>query len=114
MIANLKGMYNVLDFRLSHKLLLIRKSDIVKGKAINNDILFQTVFYIEMPTRFEDMTLILGTSEDEKYLKDKLGSALSLNFQKVYVIQNDVTKYYVVASDVQLTENELPPLESGL
>jgi len=116
-ITTIKGKFRIIDFSISHKILLLRTSIIseINGEIIvnNTDIFFAPTDYMELPTYFTDIKLYLGEELDWEYIQNKIPDLIS-PFHKLFVIMTNDVKYYVLAGRVQVMENNLPPLETSI
>jgi len=116
-ITTIKGKFRIIDFSISHKILLLRTSTIseINGEIIvnNTDIFFAPTAYMELPTYFTDIKLYLGEELDWEYIQNKIPDLIS-PFHKLFVIMTNDVKYYVLASRVEIQTNNLPPLETSI
>ena len=55
--VKLEGFFTLMDFSLTHKLLLIRKTEAINEAAYNTDLVFTATFYIEIPSIIIDITI---------------------------------------------------------
>ena len=111
---NFKGSFKILDYRMSHKLLLLRASK-RKGDTLSNiDILFRGVFYLEIPERLEDIVIRKAIQEEVDYVCNRCYYNVFLQYSEIFVLECANSKYFIGAGDFQVSENQLPPLESSI
>lgn len=111
---SLKGHFRIFDYFVSHSQLLLRCSETDDQRCINTDILFEGVEYIELPTFFEDPTLSLGNKDDLEAAAKRSSQPFVPELQQVFVVQAQQQRYLVVAVSLEVSRNELPPLESSI
>ncbi|GGG60513.1 hypothetical protein [Hymenobacter glacieicola] len=112
-----KGRFKILDFSIAHKILLIRKEEVVNHKFKNTDLLFAGTFFIELPTILDDISIFLGNEEDYEYLRGKMTEELileNLNTSSIFCIKSCGLKYYVVADTLEINENDYDPSETSI
>lgn len=109
------GLFRFLDYRMSHKLLLIRGSEIINEENINIDLIFDGVFYIEAPETFEDLT-VYDAPDDIKIteVRDRISYQVNVPYEKIFILESGSNKYYIGARKLTTKKNKLPPLESSL
>ncbi|WP_086597139.1 hypothetical protein [Hymenobacter crusticola] len=110
------GHFNVIDFSFSHKILLIRNTEIVNEGPFNTDLLFQSTYYLEIPTRFNGITIERGTLQDCDYLKSKCTSDSIINIDpaRIYILHSEEKKYYIGAWKLQIITNTYDAGETSI
>ena len=111
-----KGYFQVMDFSLTHKMLLIRKTDIVDEEPYNTDISFAGVFYIEITTVYDDLHISFGNEEDVKDIssrcdEDYIGDISTTN---IFILESNGKRYRVGAAQMDIQNNTLYPPETSL
>ncbi|TAJ12151.1 hypothetical protein DMA11_13920 [Marinilabiliaceae bacterium JC017] len=102
--------FNILDYRLSHKLLIIRASFLENNELVNIDILFKGVFYIETSTNMDGILIVEGNEADYKRVQKKYGDIS--NSEKVFKLKSKMGDYLIGALSYEINKNKLPPLKS--
>lgn len=113
-LDELYGLFNVFDYRLSLKLLLLRATEVVNEEPINTDILFQTVFFIEIPNQFDNIRIERGNDSDFNYVQDKCWFTLQKEFNNIFVLHTAGKRYYIGAANYQVNINNMIPLSSSI
>lgn len=110
-----KGIFTVMDYALSHKILLIRNTIIKDQAAYNTDIGFMAVYYLEIITTFDDLIIRKGEAEDVDRVIKRCGKdASSVTTENVFVLESGGEKYYVGAYQVDIYNNTYDPLETSI
>lgn len=94
-------------YTVSHSQALIRSIGL--NGACNIDIYFGDVLYIEIPSDFSDLTIDETTTDDIKYINNRLRKDIEPN--KVTVLVCNVERYYVVSTIKKVMENQLSLFE---
>ncbi len=108
-----EGTFRILDYSISHKLLLLRSTEIENEEVFNKDILFISVFYIEIKETLEGIILREGDIKDFKYVEKKYGNQLT-QLNKVFILESQGCRYYIGASAYRPSENNLLPSKSSI
>ncbi|KOY86812.1 hypothetical protein AD998_12265 [bacterium 336/3] len=117
----LKGFFTLIDFSVTHKLLLLRKSDFNfdKVEPLNTDIIFAGVAYLELDTIFEDITISkLGDKHDIEYFRQR--SCIEtydddfVIHENIFVLESQGKKFYIVARDVIIENNNYDSAKTSL
>lgn len=69
------------------------------------DIYLEDVGYVEMPWLLRGLRIDEATEEDAIYLNRKLGKEIPM--EKIVVFVSEGKRYYVVASNIKIMENDL-------
>ncbi|MGD1843500.1 MAG: hypothetical protein ACFB0B_21805 [Thermonemataceae bacterium] len=111
-----KGFFKVMDFSLTHKMLLIRKTDIVDKKPYNTDIGFIGVFYMDITTIYYDLTITQGTDEDAEKISHKCNKEFigDISGKDIFVLESEGRRYYIGAAKMEIHNNNYYPLETSL
>jgi hypothetical protein len=107
----LNGQFHVMDYSLSHKILLLRATDDVG--LLNQDVFFISTIYMEIPTIINNMEIYTGSKEDIKHVAIRCGER-SIKGYSVFVIISGNSKYYICAMRLEIKENNLDPLETSI
>lgn len=111
----LRGFFTVLDFSITHKMLLIRNTEVVKDISLNTDICFISTFYMDIPTIFTDIVIEQGTYKDCTYILNRCDPEyISVTPKDVFILYSQGKKYYVGARKLEITTNNLDPNETSL
>jgi hypothetical protein len=115
-IYSSKEYFSLLDYSISHGILLIRSTEIKKTHHINTDICFSATFYIEFPTELKGLTIELGTAKDCEYLKNVLPKSNTdpMHVGSVYIIISEGKRYFIGARAISITQNSYHPLETSI
>lgn len=108
------GHFNILDYRLSLGLLLLRATNVVDEEPVNTDILFYDVSFIEIPHQFDNIRIEEGNEDDFTYVRDKCWFTLYREFSTVFVLHTAGKRYYVAAANYQVNINNMIPLSSSI
>lgn len=108
------GEFKVLDYSISHRILLIRFSEIKDGECFNTDIAFVSTYYVELPTVLSNIEIYEGELSDYSYVLERCNIENEVGFRKVYVLISENSKYYIGAGNYQIQQNSLLPLETSL
>jgi len=110
----LKGTFKILDYSISHQLLLIRASHRVDDTLFNTDLLFENVFFLELAESFKDPIIQKAKEHEVEYVRKKCDYNISLQHSNVFVIKCGEFKYYIGGRKFKVSENTLLPLESSI
>lgn len=110
----LRGHFRIFDYFASHSQLLIRCSEVGEENTANTDLRFHGVKYVDLPIYFENPIVRAGTQADFEAVANRLQQAIIREFQEVFVVEANQQRYYVLAGGLELSENELPPLQSRI
>lgn len=110
------GLFDLIDFSLTHRVLLLRTTEIVDMKPENTDLLFSSTFYIELPTYFENLEILETTQEDCTYVQSRcISENIPLvDLDEVYVLYVNKTKYYIGARRLQVINNKYESGETSI
>ena len=94
-------------YQISHSEAIIRspKTDSNKIYGTNIDIYLGDIDYIEIPWIFNGLKIEQATEEDALYLCKRLGKDIA--YDKIVVLVTEGQRYYVVASILEIMENDL-------
>ena len=111
----LEGTYNVFGFRLSHRVLTLRRTFIVDEQYFNNDIIFVAVQHINVAIDMNNILIRLATQEEQIDIVSKgYFDVQYANFLKIYMIESNdeglKRDYFVVAAMIQIKETYLAPI----
>ena len=111
-----KGFFTVMDFSLTHKMLLIRKTDIVDEEPYNTDIAFIGVFYMDITTIYYDLTITQGTDEEAEKISHKCNKEFigDISGEDIFVLESEGRKYYIGAAKMDIMNNTYSPLETSI
>jgi len=102
------GHFDLIDAHSSHHMLLLRNTTILENaETINIDILFESVKYIDIPTFFNGLTIEEGADDDKLFLKSKYFDGTVFDYCKIFVLESQGLKFYVIAVRCVITENSL-------
>ena len=104
----------MLDYSISHKILLLRNNDSYESQGPNTDLTFESVYFMDMPTSMEDIVLYEGDDEVFKQIEAKCVREIFRQYETVFVLESQGKKYYVGCWRYQIKQNNLNPLTSGL
>lgn len=105
----------MLDYNISHKVLLFRKNDSYQFSQPNVDLIFESVFYMELPTSLENICIYEASNTLVQEVELKFGQTIYQHLgYKVYVIECNQNAYYVGCSRYILKENRLPYTQSSI
>lgn len=105
--------FDVLDYSISHKVLLLRGTDIIESNGeyishTNIDLLFGSTQYIQMPTWFEDgIKIIKGVVDIEV-------NGRILLAKEYFELHNKDNIYYIESYGMEILENSLDTAESSI
>lgn len=113
-IMNFQGLFNIFDFNISHKVLLIRNTD-PRREKINIDIIFYSVFYLDIPTLLIDFSIRDAREDETAYVMNKYNDKFYPEMgDKILVISTNEKKYYIGCNKFVVTENSLINLKSSI
>jgi hypothetical protein len=102
--------FQVWDYHVSHSRMLIRSS-ISPENSTNQDIIFYSVDFLDIPTIFRGLTLAtVGWDE-------ALGAGIpadEFGHSTVFRLETDGKRFYIVALACYIYENELDLFDSSL
>lgn len=109
------GNYSILDYNVSHRVLLLR-GRLPDSKSIHSDIIFEGVFYIEMPTQLEGFVLYMA---DDMITSQVISTRYNYPFypqfnQAIYVLESEGKKYFVGCVRVLIKESNMNYMESSI
>ncbi len=108
------GTFNMLDYIISHKVLLFRSLHLNENNK-NIDIIFEGVFYLELPTRIHGFQIYEADVNTFTEISNKHNEIIRPEFgKKIFSIQSDNKQYYIGCVRVMVKENTLDPLESSI
>ena len=109
----LEGTFNALDYNISHKVLLFRNFD--DSEKGNIDLIFELVFYLQIPTRISDFILYEADEITKKTLQEEAFYGAPLQDPQTYfVIESGERKYYIGCWRFIIKKNRLLSLESSI
>ena len=112
--TELIGFFSILDYHISHRRMLVRSTETSEEGVRNTDLLFDGVFYIEMPDKLDGVTIREGSEQEYEYVEGRCFFEVHRQFSKVFVLRSQEKDYYVGARGIEVSENDKPPLESSL
>ena len=95
--------FQLWEYRVGHGSLLIRSPKNTKIKT-NVDLIFRGVEYLSVPRFFRGIEFKEATHKDIQKLTNKLGRQVLVH--AVHVFVSDEHRFYVVAANFQIEENE--------
>ncbi|MFD2523004.1 hypothetical protein [Emticicia soli] len=109
-----EDFFCVMDFSLSHKVLLIRGTTVTEkaGEYIsheNIDLLFDGTHFVQIPTFFENGLLIKKGAEDLTINAD-----ITLKAGQYFEIINNKNSYFIKARGFEILKNNLDTAESSI
>src|SRR5262245_52183856 len=105
-------LFRVWDWSVSHCRLLIRSPRSGQDPTERNiDIAFYGVFYLELPESLHGISVVAPTPEDEAYLRAKATPGMH---GRLFVLESSGRRLFVGAVQMEVTENDLPPMQSSL
>ena len=108
------GDYNLLDYNISHKVLLFRNK-IDSESNQNVDLIFEAVFYLEVPTRLRNIVLFQADENTINVLLNKFNEKFYPEFgQTVFVIESENKQYFIGCNRYLIQENALDHLTSSI
>jgi hypothetical protein len=110
------GVFKIIDFSFTFKILLLRKTEIIDGGPFNIDLLFSGVFYIETPTILYDIVIQNGLQIDCDYIQgkcmqDHVGLITS---ERVFILYARGIKHYIGARKLEVITNEYNPMDTSI
>lgn len=108
------GTYHFFDFKISHKVLLLRKRE--QFDTENSDLIFGGVFYLETPTHFTDFEIYEAGEELKQQIIEKAGEKYypELNYHKVFIIKSEGKEYYIGCAILMEKKNNLNYFDSSI
>ena len=110
----MSGFFEILDYRLSHRLLLIRSTNIVNETPVNTDIIFVEVYFLEVPTCFENISIELANEAEYNYVQSKHCFPVVQQYDKVFKIKTNNKEYFIGCWEYRIETNNLLPLETSI
>ena len=105
-------VFRIWDWSVSHCRLLIRSPRSEHNEQEQNiDLAFYGVFYMELRESMNGLTIASPNAEDEAYLRTKTTPDAHSQY---YVIESSGMKCFVGAVQLEITENDLPIMQSSL
>jgi hypothetical protein len=112
---HLKGVFTVLDYNAAHKTLLLRNNGYYELNGPNTDLVFASVFYLELPTRLYDVTIYEADGETLQEVEQKCADKINPNLgEKVFVLESAGRKFFIGCGQLQVKENHLDHLDSSI
>lgn len=110
------GLFDLIDFSLTHRVLLLRTTEVVDMKPENTDLLFSSTFYVELPTYFENLEILETTQEDCTYVQGRCinENIPRVDLDEVYVLYVNQNKYYIGARRLQVVKNNYESGETSI
>ncbi|MCF8296546.1 MAG: hypothetical protein K9J13_03290 [Saprospiraceae bacterium] len=105
---NEKGRFRLIDHSITHNQVLYRA---YKDSEKNVDILLSGVQYFELPIYLNDCKISVGKENDVEYIRTKFNYE---EIGKVFVIEQDNYRHYIVADNILVQENEFATLETSI
>ena len=102
--------FQLWEYRVSHGMLLIR-SPRLGSNDCNDDILFAGVEYLSAPRHLGDVTLAEPTHVDITAVERASGFEIR-SPNRLFVLDGDGRRFYVVAASVHVTQNTLDIFDS--
>ena len=97
-------IFKIWKYSVTHSMLLLR-SPKNSEYPTNIDLIFSGVKFIKLPNIFKGNSITsISIQEDQIIMDDFLN--LDINLEEVYVFNGDKIKYYVVASIINIEEND--------
>lgn len=88
-------IFNMAGYNISHKVLLLRNEDPERVKS-NIDIIFEGVFYLEIPTRLNGIAISDGGARENAYVLNKFNGKIYPEYgQRVFVIKSEGFEYLI-------------------
>ncbi len=111
----LRGTYQVFDFKISLRVLTLRRSFIVDEQYFNNDIKFIGVQHLNVAIDMDNILIRLAREDEQIDIASKgYFDTRYANFLKIYVIESDdeglKQDYFVVAAMIEIKETYLAPI----
>jgi len=92
----------------SHSTLVLRRPMSYEPHLAKNiDITFYGVFYIEIVSNFFGIEIKMPNEEDVAYINSRCSHPYGDLSKFVYVLHSADKKYYVAASQLEISDNEL-------
>ena len=115
LIKNLVGYFILIEYHLSHKRILYRHTELTENgeTKFNQDIIFESVYYLEVPTKLENVKIYSGNQDDFSYVKSKCPFEIFFKYDKVYILEAGSKKHYIGAKNIKVNKNKLEPFNSG-
>jgi hypothetical protein len=109
-----KGEFNVLDYNISHKVLLLRRHDLSLPME-NLDLIFESVFYMEIITRLNDIIIYQADIKTTDELQKRFSRIFYPQFGQVfYILESEGGKFIIGCGRYLVKENSLDYLESSI
>ena len=102
------GTFKLIDHSITHNQFLYRGNS---DSKLNKDILIEGTKYISIPIYITDFKIYRGGPKDEEIVFNKYKP---LEGDKVFVIEENGHKHYVVAHRILFQENDYEDLETSI
>lgn len=113
--VNLQGFFNLLDYNITHSRVLFRCSQTYESKGYNTDLIFESVFFMEIPSHFQDVRIYEADEPTFNYIQDKCISEIyKEQHDNIFVLESCGKKYYIGCWRFLINETSLLPLESSI
>lgn len=111
----LEGRFVFFDYNISHKLLLLRNNDSHEFSGPNIDLIFESVFYLEIPTSLQDILIYEASDDDVGRIEKRIGQKIDKEFGfKIYSIESNQGRFYIGCSRFIIEKNNLPFMKSSI
>jgi len=108
------GEFSLLDYNISHKVLLFRKSSNTEENQ-NIDLVFEGTFYLEVPTKLKNIIVYQADEETTNKVIKRYGGMFYPEYsQVIFVIESGTALYYIGCIRLLITENSLNLLTSSI
>jgi hypothetical protein len=105
-------VFRVWDWSVSHCRLLIRSPRSGQdAKERNIDIAFHGVFYMELRESLDGLSIASPSTDADAYLRAKTSPGA---LGRYFVIESSGSRCYVGAVQLEISENDLPIMQSSL
>ena len=115
---SLEGPFRIVDYSISHSVILLRKTEIIDVTPHNTDLLLGGVFYLEIPAWLEDITVEHGTEADWTYVRTRCWEETKVvdfyGRENIFVFKCGDKKYFIGANSLKVFENTYDPLETSI
>ncbi len=113
-ILNSDEIFQLLDYSLSHRKLIIRATviDYETEDFYNIDITFISTDYIQVTTVLEGVEIYLGENNTSITLANN--EEINLKANEHFVLISNKTTYFIGAKSIEITKNTLNPLVSSI
>lgn len=97
-------IFKIWKYSVTHSTLLLR-SPKKSEYPTNIDLIFSGVKLIKLPNIFNGNSITSISIQEDQIIMDDFFN-LDINLEEVYVFRGDKIKYYVVASVINIEEND--------